>query len=232
MSMGALVRYEWETPVSKIPAGQSGRFHIIKRKCPAGTSFETGEASGISEVLFTKDVIFTQLKDDPLKKSIPWMSDTPMEYYSAVDLVTRTKGSRVLVGGLGLGLITHLLANRMDIEEIVVVELEPDVIKLVEPSLPKKVKVIGGDFLKFLSMTEKAGDVYDTVIADIWKTGFEDADEELMRDCQMMMQDFQSTAEHLFWAFQHKIDEEELSFAVHYLDRQRIQLNVITTSGD
>lgn len=223
--MGALVRAEWATPVSCIPAASSGRFHIIKRKVPAGLCFETGEASGINEVLFTQDVIFTQLKDDPAPKAIPWMSDSPMEYFKAVDLVTRTKGGNVLVGGLGLGLITHLLANRVDIEHITVVEIEPDVIKLVKDSLPAKVAVIEGNFLDYL--LDKRDEHYDTIIADIWKTGFEEPDVELFEDCRMLMEDYHQHAEHLFWAFQASIDDENLRFAVRYLVNKNIKIRAI-----
>lgn len=223
--MGFIVTYEWTTPVTSIPARTSGKFHIIKHKIPAGLSFETGNASGISEVLFTKDVIFTQLKDNPEAKAIPWMSDSPMEYFKAIDLVTRTKGKRVLVGGLGLGLITHLLANREDIKEIVVVEIEPDVIKLVKAYLPAKVKVIEGDFIQ--KLVELENEAFDTVIADIWKTGHEEQDVELFKDCQMTMEDFHPNAEHLFWAFQEKIDDENLQYAVRYLVNKGIDIHAI-----
>lgn len=223
--MGLLVRYEWTTPVTPIPACSSGRFHIIKRKVPAGLSFETGNAGGISEVLFTKEVVFTQLKDNPEKKATPWMSDSPMEYFKSVDLVTRTKGGRVLVGGLGLGLITHLLANREDITEIVVVEIEPDVIKLVKDYLPSKVKIIEGDFLNVLVKTE--GEHFDTIIADIWKTGFKDADVELFEDCSMTMDDFHPEAEHLFWSFQDRIDEDNLQYAVRYLVHKGVEIQAV-----
>jgi threonine dehydrogenase-like Zn-dependent dehydrogenase len=220
--MGALVTYEWNTPVTQIPASTSGRFHILKREAPAGISWDTGNASGISEVLFTKAVTFTQLKDTPNQDAIPWMSDTPMEYYKTNDLVTRTKGSRVLVGGLGLGLITHLLANREDIKEIVVIELEPDVIALVKDYLPAKVKVIEGDFL--LKLSEFEGEHFDTIIADIWKTGFEPEDKELFEECRMAMEDFHSEATHLFWAFQESIDDNNLYMAVHYLNHQGVKI--------
>ncbi len=230
--MGSLVKYDWKTPVSNIPAGSSGRFHIVKRKSPAGLSFETGNSSGIEEVLFTNEVIFTQLKDNPEKKTIPWMSDTPMELYTAQDLAMRSTGGRILIGGLGLGLITHLLANRRDVTEIVVVEIEPDVIKLVKDYLPPMVKVIEGNFLHVMGELSQKNEHFDTIIADIWKTGFEDNDVELFMDCQMCMDDCFPDSMHLFWAFQNKVDEENLFYGICNLRNKGINIQVITTSGD
>jgi hypothetical protein len=227
--MGTIIATcKWNTPISHYKESSSGNFHIVKKEVRAGISFETGEASGIDEVLFTAPVKFTILKEgDEI-----WMSDSPMEYYQTNDLVTRTESGRILIGGLGLGLITHLLARRTDITEIVVIDKEPDVIKLVSPYLSSKVKIIEGDFLTKLQELESQSEYFDTVIADIWKTGFEDADRELFEDCRMVMGDCFPDATHLFWAFQKENDEELAKYAIHHLENKGIELEVHETSGE
>ena len=168
----------------------------------------TVDAMSIEEVLFNKDCTLTILregiKEDNDTESV-WMSDTPMEFYKAWELIARAKGPKILVGGLGLGLVTHLLALRNDISEITVVELQEEVIQMVSPSLNGKVKIIHGDFLVEVRRQEE---LFDTVIADLWKTGYSDEDARLYRDCKYMMDDYQSNAVKLFWAFQEKYDIE------------------------
>lgn len=216
----------WVTPVSRYPESRSGRFCITKNECPAGYSFETGEASGIDEVLFTSPVTFTILKEN----NSTWMSDTPMEYYQANDLATRTIGNRILVGGLGLGLITFLLSNREDVKEIIVVEKEPEIINLVARFLPSKVKVIEGDFLTELTRFEENS--FNTIIADIWKTGFSPEDKELFQDCKMTMEDYHPDSTHLFWAFQKQVDEDNAKIIIHYLNTNGVAIVVHETSEE
>ena len=220
--MGSLLPVtKWKTPVSVIPAQSVGEWHVKKRMVKRGT-FLSVEASGIDEALFVLPVEVTILREGVLEaddtESV-WMSDTPREYFMACDLVNRTEGPRVLVGGLGLGLVCHLLMNRRDIEEVVVVEQVPEVIKMVTPYLPAGVRVIEGDFLRMLWSLSIKVEEFDTVIADLWK-GREDADRELFEDCRYSMEDTFMDAQHLFWAFQEEVDDEQSQYAMMRLDRQ------------
>lgn len=67
-----------------------------------------------------------------------WMVDDPWHWWSIEDSATAMveRGGRVLVGGLGLGLIVHALVAR-GASEITVVERNRDVIDLIEPMLPQ-----------------------------------------------------------------------------------------------
>lgn len=206
--MGSLLSVdEWVTPVSVIPEQSVGKFHIKKRIIKAGMVL-TVDAMSIEEVLFNKNCTLTILregiKEDNDTESV-WMSDTPMEFYKAWELVARAKGPKILVGGLGLGLVTHLLTLRNDISEITVVELQEEVIQMVSPSLNGKVKIVHGDFLVEITRQENC---YNTVIADLWKTGHTDKDTKLYKDCKYIINDYQPNAIKLFWAFQETYDTE------------------------
>lgn len=94
------------------------------------------------------------------------MSDTGMEHRTNYEFIRRAHG-HVLIAGLGLGLILHMLRERMDkIQSITVVELSQDVIDLVAPyyQMPK-VKIVQGDINTW---TPPARAVYDVIYFDIW----------------------------------------------------------------
>jgi len=92
------------------------------------------------------------------------MSDTRMEKRSNTGVVLNATG-HVLIAGLGLGMITHPIAAKKEVKSITVVEKSPDVIKLVGPSLHKKVKVVEGDIF---SWAPAKGTKFDTIYFDIW----------------------------------------------------------------
>jgi Ribosomal RNA adenine dimethylase len=91
------------------------------------------------------------------------MSDTGMEKRSNVEVVSRAKG-HVLIAGLGIGMITHPIAAKKEVKSITIVEKSPDVIKLVAPTLHKKVTVVEGDIFTWVPPKTK----YDTLYFDIW----------------------------------------------------------------
>ena len=126
------------------------------------------------------------------------------------DMVVRAKGPRVLVGGLGLGLLIHLLSLRRDIEEITVVEIQQEIIDMVKQYLPKvpKVEVIQGDFFSIMGELGYGKREFDTVICDIWK-GRDEKSKELYEDCRGELEYCFPDAKHLFWAFQTEHETEE-----------------------
>lgn len=92
------------------------------------------------------------------------MSNTPMELATNQRAVSAAFG-RVLISGLGLGIVAHSIAHKEDVESVTVIELEPDVIKLVSKSLHPKVTVVQGDALSYVP---KRGERYDVIYHDIW----------------------------------------------------------------
>jgi len=93
------------------------------------------------------------------------MVDDPLHWYGMQDLAKASYG-KVLVAGLGLGLIVHALEENNNVDSIDVVEINRDVISLVYPHIRvRKTRIIHDDFWQYLYRTEES---YDTCIIDIW----------------------------------------------------------------
>ena len=205
----------WRTPVSNIPQQSIGNFHIKHRIVKAGTVLDM-DVLGYDYCYYCEDTPMVILREGILENNDTesvWMSDSPMEYYMAWELVAQTKGPNVLVGGLGLGLLVHLLTLRKDIENITVIEIVPEIIQMISPHLPPNVKIIKGDFLHEIQVM----DDFNTVIADLWKTTNEKG-REVFEDCKLIMYDYQQEAVQLFWAFQHEVSTEYARFTKYHID--------------
>lgn len=93
------------------------------------------------------------------------MSDTAMERRTNRSFIEFATG-RVLIAGLGVGLIIQNIIDKEDVTEIVVIEKYQDVIDVVEPRITHpKLKIICADIFKYdMPKTEK----FDTIYFDIW----------------------------------------------------------------
>lgn len=93
------------------------------------------------------------------------MSNTPMEVITnraAADMAT----GRVLINGLGLGMILHYILQKPEVTEVVVVEADLDVIVLVAPAFVNKghnLTIVHADAFEY----EPSG-LFDFVWHDIW----------------------------------------------------------------
>jgi spermidine synthase len=91
------------------------------------------------------------------------MSDTRMERLTNQQVLAHAHG-RVLIVGLGLGMILHPIVAKAGVTKVVVVEKSQDVIKLIAPSLPPSVELVCADIFEWKPPTEK----WDTIYFDIW----------------------------------------------------------------
>lgn len=93
------------------------------------------------------------------------MSDTPMERLSNKDFVRNANG-KVLIAGLGIGMIIQAILSKENVTEIVVIEKYQDVIDLVEPKFKSdKLKVICADIDEW---KPEKGVKFDVIYFDIW----------------------------------------------------------------
>lgn len=92
------------------------------------------------------------------------MSDTKMERLTNIDVVKHAHG-RVLIGGLGIGMIILALQDKPEVDKILVVEKYQEVIDLVKHQLPlnDKVEIVVGDIFEYVP-EEK----FNTIYLDIW----------------------------------------------------------------
>lgn len=105
-----------------------------------------------------------------------WMSDTPDEKRDHLPILRTARGwgaERVLVNGLGLGMVVGGLLNNETVRHIDVVEIDPDVIALVglhyramAEAAGKTVTVHHGDAY---TIRWPAGMTWDCAWHDVWK---------------------------------------------------------------
>lgn len=209
--MGIMPISDWRTPASRIPEQSVSSCHVVKKIIKEGDALPMAGVFGYDQALFAEDTTITVLRcgeREAMDERSVWMSDSPQELYSMWELVARSEGPRVLVGGLGLGLLPNLLALRRDVNEVVVVENNPSIISMIRPHLNKKVKVIEGDFLEQMRELGRKGERFETVVSDIYKTPKSEEDRALFEDVQMGMEDDFIDARHLHWGFQKQSDED------------------------
>jgi hypothetical protein len=75
------------------------------------------------------------------------MTDSPMEKRADLDVVGKAHG-RVLIAGLGLGMILRAIAKKPEVTHITVLEKYPDVIDLVLPSLVAEKHLLVSGFVE------------------------------------------------------------------------------------
>ena len=94
------------------------------------------------------------------------MSDTQMEQYTNRDFVLAAHG-RVLIGGLGIGMVLLAIQDKPEVSEILVVEKYQEVIDLVKDQLPlnEKVTIVAGDIFDYVPDGK-----FNTIYLDIWNS--------------------------------------------------------------
>lgn len=94
------------------------------------------------------------------------MSNTPMERRTAVEAFHNAAG-RVLINGLGLGMVLEGVLAKPEVTDVTVIELDPDVISLVGPhfAADPRLRIINAD--AYLWVPPK-GEKWDYAWHDIW----------------------------------------------------------------
>ena len=93
-----------------------------------------------------------------------YMSNTPAEVHDHEDFISRAEG-KVLIAGLGLGMVVQALLDRGKCEKITVVEKSEDVIRLVSPFYQQPtVEIVHADIF-----TYRPQERYDFAWFDIWQ---------------------------------------------------------------
>lgn len=108
-----------------------------------------------------------------------WMSDTPAEkrdHYEAVFMIETTRsqrpggGIRVLINGLGLGMVLAAALSYEHVEHVDVVERDPRVIALIGPHYTRdpRVSIVHGDAYEVAQSGWANGTRWDVGWSDIW----------------------------------------------------------------
>lgn len=129
----------YPSPLS-IPAGRSGKFAIQHTTFVPGIpvclvsareAFLTGRRP--AQVMLKGPMRIHELVEfEGAGVERVWMSDEPQEVRQTYEWAHRARPrGRVLIGGLGLGLVAHVVAQLPGVTEVLVVERSEDVVKLV-----------------------------------------------------------------------------------------------------
>ena len=164
------------SPIS-LPEKTSGKFRIKHRNYPPGAklpivSFRTAYMTGqkASAALFIDGLRVHELfqKDQGV-----WMTDIPQELVQMRAFARSARG-KVLIGGLGLGLLAHFVAQKDSVAHVDIVENSKDVIKLcwnndmgTSREILKKCRVYEADLYKFLKGVKTWR--WDRAYFDIWQ---------------------------------------------------------------
>lgn len=151
----------WVPMHTVLDEGSSGNARIehfdVNKHASEMTSFRRGE--------YVREGRYTRLIVD----NVVMMSDTHMEKNSNWSIVHNAKG-HVLIAGLGLGMITLPILAKPEVETVTVVEMNPHVIRLVEPCLRKrpesaKLTIVEADIFAWEPPKSMK---WDTIYFDIW----------------------------------------------------------------
>lgn len=113
-----------------VPEGRSGPWRVERFEVPDKPTIQNIRymMHGLTPV---PPGTYTRLIQDGAYE--PMMSDTPAEIESHLAFIYQAKG-KVLLNGLGLGMVLGALLAKPDVELIDVVEIDADIISLVWPS--------------------------------------------------------------------------------------------------
>jgi len=157
-----------------LPEGSVGRYHIRRFTVKPGSVHALKLAlSGrpIPPGEYTKLVVGDD-PDDKYSQARLWMSDTPAEkrdHAMAVLMMDELKARRVLINGLGLGMVLKAALSFDHVERVDVVEVSDEVIKLVGPHYEQdqRVHIIKGDAYEATGWWP-TGTRWDVGWSDIW----------------------------------------------------------------
>lgn len=127
----------FRTPASDYPKQTVGTARLVHIQMPPGRYWMNGLYGPWQYVETEEPIPVTHLqtlnRDGEWQT---WMVDDPTHWLGLQVYAKRIRGPEVFVGGLGLGLILHLLkGRRQDIHRIICCEKNQDVIDLISPML-------------------------------------------------------------------------------------------------
>lgn len=230
----------WWSPIYYLEDAKKGRWEIKTKVMKKGMGDDMlTESLGHDWWVCTEEIEIVTLEEtvlsedyvpelDPIERKYEkktWMSDSPGEYFGQLDLVNRIlverdnkgkiKQKNVIIGGLGLGLIVHLLRMRKDIDRIFVIEIDDDIIDLVwnftkQACGEHHLTLIRGDFfelIKDLSQVREFQENINVIIVDIWQTN-DSKGEKLFNASKKLLEARFPKAQHLFWLFQNEVENK------------------------
>lgn len=164
------MKYEasWYASPIKLPEQRSGDVRIEHRILKPG---ETTPVVGMRQAILRGIRASSAMIKEPLlihqlvhEQRGVWMTDLPEELNQIAELLWNVSPhGRVLIGGLGLGILARSCADRQGVDRLVVIEKDPDVIKLCRGN---GYVVVEDDIANYLRTTNE---VFDFYLLDTWQ---------------------------------------------------------------
>jgi len=155
----------WKTPAYKYSLKEKGCARIIASQYEPDGFYHMEKVNGYDYFEVEETIRVTELQIN----GVTVMIDDPLHWIGMQSLAKACKG-KVLVAGLGLGLIVHALQKNPNVTLIDIVEKEKDVIDLIgsvsDVLKDSKTHVFHTEIGSFI--TGKNLEPYDNVILDIW----------------------------------------------------------------
>jgi len=157
----------WEPYQPPLSAAKSGRLRVEQFTVAEWSGWLTSaQIDGRMVPPGTYSRLVETMPDGPDRL---WMSDTPSEILDTLPFVWGASG-RVVVLGLGLGMIPRLLAARPEVASVDVVEVDADVIALTAPNDPKVTVHHADAFSAADAARVSVNGPWDYALFDIWPT--------------------------------------------------------------
>lgn len=147
----------WNTPLSSQPDRTVGQARLRHLRMTRGVyHFEGMKGFEYYQITKAFRCAVLERRKSTLGNWKTWMTDDPLHWTAMKTLCDRLPAGRVLAAGLGLGLMAHHLCRREDITKIRIIELSPDVISLISPTLPEdaRIEVINANFYGYIQQPE------------------------------------------------------------------------------
>lgn len=155
----------WEPLQVDAPEAISGRMGVERFEVPEWSGWLT---SAQIDGRMVPPGAYTRLVEAvPGGDRLLWMSDTPSEILDTLPFVWSAHG-RVVILGLGLGMVPRLLAAMPDVTAVDVIETDADVIALTSPDDPKIAVHHGDAFDEQLAARIRPDGGWDVALYDIW----------------------------------------------------------------
>ncbi len=159
------IHSDWKSPASTYPLKKSGKAKLSRVKYHAGTyRMEGVDGYDYFEV---KDYIFvTCLK---IGREVVMVDD--VLHWQGMKALAKCCKGKVLVAGLGMGLIVHALVDNSEVTEIKIIERNEDVINLTSPLIPKdcRITIKHEDFYDYMENNLVNPEIaFDYIIIDIF----------------------------------------------------------------
>ncbi|MEM1181033.1 MAG: hypothetical protein AAGM22_22015 [Acidobacteriota bacterium] len=158
---------------SQLPEGRSGDWTLERFTVPVDPSYDPA--------LDTRPHFARRYPGSYLllrRGEVQFMTDLYDEWWTQRVVLEQAaqRGGRILISGLGIGMIVESLfrADEIEVEDITVLEKSPDVIGLVAPTLRvrygERLQIIEADVFTW---TPPAGRRYSVIWHDIWPSPYD-----------------------------------------------------------